>query len=59
MCIRDSSYADQGSKDSNDKGVCQVSQSVEIHRLDHVFEGKGHIPVSYTHLDVYKRQGFR
>ena len=36
-------HADQGSKHGDDKGIRKVSQSVQIHRLAHIFEGKCHI----------------
>ena len=29
-----------------------------IRIFPHKMNGEGHFPVSYTHLDVYKRQGF-
>ena len=29
-----------------------------LHGIDlHIKKGETHVPVSYTHLDVYKRQG--
>ena len=41
----------------------ELSSSLSVNRTDDFFElnfhtkGVVHIPVSYTHLDVYKRQG--
>ena len=35
-----------------------TSQEVEKEKLDYILECARYAPVSYTHLDVYKRQSF-
>ena len=49
MCIRDS-YDDRHTI----AALYALSQSVN--RISSQQHRKGHVPVSYTHLDVYKRQ---
>ena len=60
MCIRDS-----GTTDPVDLGdIHQVlTDAAEVNQLRYAFgnpdSGQGFWPVSYTHLDVYKRQSMR
>ena len=55
MCIRDSPDAQRANQQDRQRGGDQHDQ----HRLQKVFRHRrgNAIPVSYTHLDVYKRQG--
>ena len=61
MCIRDSAYGKQtkGLEDPRDVlGVGAVkAQRRQTQAADNK-ESVGHIAVSYTHLDVYKRQAY-
>ena len=50
MCIRDSYYAVQKARDEN----IQIEYKPED--LEVIRRGTVDFPVSYTHLDVYKRQ---
>ena len=51
MCIRDRHDGDERTENAVDRVQADVSERAD--------ELAAHIPVSYTHLDVYKRQRLR
>ena len=59
MCIRDSAGADNNDGNESDEEHQRTQYAKEVHRLDAEGgkEPEGYQAVSYTHLDVYKRQG--
>ena len=60
MCIRDRGYTAQGDHVIMNKYVYDADVAVLIgHTQGNPYGGYsgGYKPVSYTHLDVYKRQG--
>ena len=61
MCIRDSAYTAQ--LDQTAFVVSELNYDATLRNLELIGEAATHIPdavraVSYTHLDVYKRQCF-
>ena len=55
MCIRDS--VDAAVEQLLAQGVLQVVAYIALAHGDADGQRAGDVPVSYTHLDVYKRQG--
>ena len=56
MCIRDS-YLDCGDWEQAREAMGRVDQEEVEQAIDELEELISEGPVSYTHLDVYKRQG--
>ena len=60
MCIRDRNYTDVEIETSEEDASAQAVKELKRYGEDDLmqyFDGSESIPVSYTHLDVYKRQG--
>ena len=60
MCIRDRS---EGGQKGNSSSKAEMQEELEVHFIDVgqgdstlIQTGDHAMPVSYTHLDVYKRQ---
>ena len=58
MCIRDSLYAAHAKLEeiTLDKETSHYKNQVALKFGELVYNGQWYTPVSYTHLDVYKRQ---
>ena len=57
---RDIELAEKAGFEYIELWLCQIEQYLETHsikELQGLFDGRTIRPVSYTHLDVYKRQG--
>ena len=55
MCIRDSQNADRQMNEEKKNAAYQIRQ-VRDQAVKEIAEMQGALAVSYTHLDVYKRQ---
>ena len=60
MCIRDSGktfvLTEDITIDTSELETSFNANNAPIRAFDGIFDGDGHTAVSYTHLDVYKRQ---